>query len=394
MFRIEMLPAGCGDCLWIEYGEPPDTRVVLIDGGLKAKADRLKRRIAQRRAQRSAAVPDIELLVVTHIDNDHIQGAIELLASSDPPVTIADIWFNGRSQLDELPRDGADEFLGGSRRRRDDPPPRRARGFSDDFLGVAEGDALAGLLSERKASWNRHAPFGRGAVAVSDRGTLPTVTLDGGLTLTVLGPTPTRLQRLRAVWDKAKRGDEDRSAAGGSDFLARADQWPPVWKDEEPRDRSVTNGSSILLLAAYAGMEILLGGDAYANDIAAAIDRVRNERLLAGRLPLAAFKLAHHGSAGNVSRDILERVDCRRFLISTDGSVHRHPDNLALLRVLRHSVPPAELLFNYASATTRRWGDSAADVTRQGFPDYVSRYPSDPAQGIVLDLTIDRAQHG
>jgi hypothetical protein len=32
-FRITMLPALHGDCLWIEYGEEGDTHHVLIDGG-------------------------------------------------------------------------------------------------------------------------------------------------------------------------------------------------------------------------------------------------------------------------------------------------------------------------------------------------------------------------
>ena len=34
MLKIEMLLAGHGDCLWIEYGDPQAPRRVLIDGGL------------------------------------------------------------------------------------------------------------------------------------------------------------------------------------------------------------------------------------------------------------------------------------------------------------------------------------------------------------------------
>lgn len=33
MLRMEMLLAGHGDCLWIEYGDPTAPRRVLIDGG-------------------------------------------------------------------------------------------------------------------------------------------------------------------------------------------------------------------------------------------------------------------------------------------------------------------------------------------------------------------------
>ena len=33
MFKIEMWPAGHGDCLYIEYGEPAAPKRVLIDAG-------------------------------------------------------------------------------------------------------------------------------------------------------------------------------------------------------------------------------------------------------------------------------------------------------------------------------------------------------------------------
>ena len=34
MFKIEMLPAGHGDSLWIEYGDPRCPHRILVDGGL------------------------------------------------------------------------------------------------------------------------------------------------------------------------------------------------------------------------------------------------------------------------------------------------------------------------------------------------------------------------
>ena len=77
MFRVEMRPAACGDCLWIEYGTPPATHIVVIDGGVGATAKDLANRIAQARAERGVDVLDIELLVVTHIDNDHIGGVLD-----------------------------------------------------------------------------------------------------------------------------------------------------------------------------------------------------------------------------------------------------------------------------------------------------------------------------
>ena len=41
-------------------------------------------------------------------------------------------------------------------------------------------------------------------------------------------------------------------------------------------------------------------------------------------LKVDAVKVAHHGSAGNVSDDLLAMIDSPRFLVSTNGSRFRH----------------------------------------------------------------------
>ena len=43
MLTLQMLPAGCGDCLWLEYGTGAAKRVVIIDGGLTETATALRR---------------------------------------------------------------------------------------------------------------------------------------------------------------------------------------------------------------------------------------------------------------------------------------------------------------------------------------------------------------
>src|SRR5689334_14820713 len=88
---FEALPARLGDCLLIEChreGERPWR--ALIDGGppdtwptLRARLNRLPR--ADRR---------LDLVVVTHIDSDHIGGMLPFFES--PPVEVGDVWFNGR----------------------------------------------------------------------------------------------------------------------------------------------------------------------------------------------------------------------------------------------------------------------------------------------------------
>src|SRR6266536_1114718 len=213
MLKLQLLPAACGDCLWLEYGTPPATRVVIIDGGLRETARTLSERIDAARRERSAETLDVELLVVTHIDNDHILGIIALLKSAPTSLRVKDVWFNGRSQLMRLPTP-AQSDTGRSSKARGGRPVDLMGGTDDtadedksfgdlaalpspfDLLGPQQGDELSELLSTGRLPWNQHPRWQGDAVMVPEIGDLPVVTLDGGLRLTLLGPPFARLYKL------------------------------------------------------------------------------------------------------------------------------------------------------------------------------------------------------
>src|SRR5690606_8585225 len=100
VFRLEMLPAAHGDCLWVEYGDGHTVNRVLIDGGPAHTYPALRERILHLPAGHRR----FGLLIVTHIDADHIEGVIRLL--QDAPALgcrFERIWFNGWEQLNRVP---------------------------------------------------------------------------------------------------------------------------------------------------------------------------------------------------------------------------------------------------------------------------------------------------
>jgi hypothetical protein len=393
MFSLELLPAGCGDCLWLEYGDPPDAHIVLIDGGVKATAAPLAARIRTAMAARGVSTLKIDLLVITHYDNDHIEGILELLAQDNLPVTFGDIWFNGDAQLANLPApDGLGEPLS-------DPDSGDASGLPADQLGVetavwspadllgaVEGEKLSELLRGRGLPWNR--AFRGDAVMVPRAGKLPAWELPGGLKLTLLGPPVARLRKLAQAW-QSKVGTFDPGQitvpeAPPDDLLGGRDAWPPILMEDVDSDQSPANGSSIVLLAEYREQRVLLAGDAHPGDLTAGLARLQSPT----PLPLAAFKLPHHGSAHNLTREMLARIKCPRYLISTDGSKsQRHPDQQALLRICCYGGPKPLLMFNYKGDTTRNWRERQQDVLRQGFPDYDTAYPDRPGSSLLVKLS-------
>jgi hypothetical protein len=362
-FAIEMLPGQRGDALWIEYGEGRQIHRVLVDGGTPNTLDRLKERIA--------ALPPterhLELLVVTHIDEDHIGGALRLLADTGTAVQIDDVWFNGWQHL---------------------PGTRR-----DDRLGPIDGEILTLVIQKRGIPWNK--AFDGHSVSVGDdpKQALPAKTLPGGMRLTILSPGQTELAALKLQWRKVlhdagldgadlEKGLLEAMRKKGvpaPDALGSAG--PNVERDGLSSfvpDTSVANGSGIALLAEYGGRSCLLAADAFAPVVQASLARLQKERGLE-QLELTAVKLGHHGSKHNSSMPLVQSTGSRQFLISTDGSIFGHPDNIAIARLIKASPKPVTLYFNYRTSHNAVWDDS----TLKAKYGYTTIYPDPASDGIL-----------
>jgi len=364
MFNIEMLPAGHGDCLYIEYGDPTAPSRVLIDGGPYYAFDDLAGRIDSL----AAGAAPLELFVVTHMDCDHIDGAVKLLGVQASRQVAREVWFNARRHLEPA-----------------------------GVLGAREGEFLNALVPE-EASW-LNTRFDGQAVLVSDKDPLLPVQLPGGLELTLLSPTADKLARLRPVWDDEvrKAGLEGASREKVLDKLrGTAHLQPPsdLLGGEPPDelakkpfrgDRSAANGSSIAFLAEYrSGTErksCLFTGDAHAAVLARSISRLLAQRK-EPKLTVDAVKLAHHGSKGNTSPSLLALLGCRKFLISTNGERFGHPDDEAIARVIVQSGPGVRLFFNYDNEHTAKWKNG--DWQEQF--DYTARYPDPDSKGFTVSL--------
>ena len=161
-FRITALPADDGDCLVLSYGPAAGLKHVVIDAGRKGTANRLAAYIA------AEGITRLELLVVTHVDADHIEGMLDFL-DDHPTLDIGDIWFNGYKHLLE----------------------------GLDVLGAPQGEKLTARIKNRP--WN--VAFGGKAARVADDGApVRMPPLAGGMTFTILSPNRAKLAKLEPVW--------------------------------------------------------------------------------------------------------------------------------------------------------------------------------------------------
>lgn len=355
VYRIEMLPARQGDALWVEYGDARQPARLLVDVGVGATS----RVVAARARKLPAGERRLELLAVTHVDTDHIGGALKLVADTGLGLECERVWFNGWEQIARV-------------------------------LGPIDGDILSVLIGRR--GWPLNPEFDGRAVVVEDGGDLPRVELPGGMVLTLLSPGTAELQALRGVWEEVtteagiapgQEGEALRRAARRRGVIL-GETVPDVEALAATRstvDRAEANGSTIAFLAEHGGRSCLFGGDAHPDRLVASLERLLRERGLT-RLPLSALKVPHHGSEHNVTDRLLRLVDCERFLFSSDGTQTGHPHPEAVARVLLSLEHPAALVFNYETELNRAWKSERLQ-RRYG---YTAVYPPAGTAGIAVEL--------
>jgi beta-lactamase superfamily II metal-dependent hydrolase len=356
MFRIEMLPAEQGDALWIEYGSARDPHRILIDAGVRKTSSVVKARVEEvPRSKRR-----FDLLIVTHVDSDHIGGITKLLGDPSLGVVIDDVWFNAWRHL------------------------------QPDRLGPVEGEIVSAQLD--KAGWNWNTAFDEKAVVVRPRGKLPSRELPGGMTLTLLSPTRQRLEVLRDEWKKVVE-DADLEAGVQDENLdeaARRRGIPDLLGDRldveklasEPLkpDKAAANGSTIAVLAEFDGKSCLLAGDAHPDVFQEGLQRLCKDRRVE-RIAVDALKVPHHGSRFNVSTGALDLVETDRYLFSTNGTQTEHPHLEGVARTIVRG-PDSTLCFNYRSAFTTPWDDRR--LRRKH--DYETVYPEPGSHGLTVEL--------
>jgi beta-lactamase superfamily II metal-dependent hydrolase len=352
MFNIELVAAGHGDCLWIEYGDPAAPSRILIDCGPQKTYQRLQERINALPARGR----DFDLCVLTHIDADHIGGAIPLLQNQDTGIHFADTWFNGWQHL------------------------------TSRLLGPLQAEIISTLIRDRELSWN--ACCDNGPIQAKETGKLPVFTLPGGMQLTILSPTPAKLGKLQPVWAREikRHGLVPGSTSQFHRFLSgttpsHSTDIDALADTRSKVDTGAANGSSIAFLAEFAGKSALLVGDAHTPVITSSIRRLLTERGQE-KLVVDAFKLSHHASQGNLSNDLLQMLDCSRYLVSTNGSYFHHPDREAIARVIKYGGDEPIVYFNFRSNDNKVW---AREDLQERY-GYRAEYPEEGEEGIWVSL--------
>jgi exosome complex RNA-binding protein Rrp4 len=303
MIHFEVLQAKYGDCFVMRW---TGGRLAVIDGGPAGVYPILQARLDTIAADKKLV---IDLMMVSHIDDDHINGLLALMTDLRDlkdngealPYDIRRFWFNSFEEVIGAKGKHAQDASLAALASNSAEMNEWARLMSDEravavLTTVGQGRKLRDLIALLKLEGNQ--PFDDVVV-----GSTKPVDIEG-LKVSIVGPLDDQLEALRKDWKKAPKA----SKAELADYL----------------DTSTANLSSIVCLVEFEGKKLLLTGDARGDYILDGLHKYGH--LKAGEsLELDLLKVPHHGSDRDSAPDFFEALPAKHYVISANGK-YNNPD--------------------------------------------------------------------
>ncbi len=357
MIVVEMLPAQEGDCFLIAVDNKYH---ILVDGGTPyTYRHYLKSRLIKLAEDKKV----IDLLIVTHVDNDHIGGIIPFIkengnASNPQIIPVKEVWHNSYRHL-QFDKNGKLEF-----REKEILKSIVAKGAMEEHIknndesvkdiSGYQGTTLAGLLYSNGYNWNtisNNLPIKKGVFQEIDK----------NIHIKVIAPQDNELEELGKVWKKQLM--QKKHSFLFSDELLFDDAYEyymrflrepfieareiSYMKEEEnieklaykeyPSDISVVNNSSICFEIDYKGTLLLFLGDKSVGSLDMNLIKEK----------YALLKVPHHGSNNNYSIEFAKKVHADVYLLSTNGRKYQHPDKEMIAKIIYFNKEKKKIFFNY-----------------------------------------------
>lgn len=299
---LKILPVKCGDAFVLSHEDVKGKfRNIFVDGGYIKSYTKIKNEVEYLKKNKQ----QIDLWILTHLDADHINGAVKYLREeerNDKGKLIGKFWFNF-----------FDAF-----KLNDDTP----------FLSFGKGFDLRKMLLKFNIK-------GRQDIL----NTLKPIKF-GDASITILSPDQKTFDELKAKWKieftKYLGGDPPTFLSSSSSNDKKTIEELSKVKDakEDVGEKGLINRSSIAFIYEENNKRLLMLGDAHPSII---LKKLSEDFSKKKPLKVKYVKLSHHGSRKNYHKDLLDIISCRRFIISADGeNQHGIPDKEVLAKILLH----------------------------------------------------------
>lgn len=325
--KIKFLKAFNGDAIWISFSnEEGLQKNILIDGGTsttytykdkktgKMLDGDLKKLIDTLKSKDEK----LDLVILTHIDDDHIDGFLKWFKNDDKAIKIInEIWFNSGRTIKK--------YLNNEDKKVDSLTFE----IKTDLTSVTQGVSFEDYI-KKAGVWNENI-IKKGDYFEWNE-----------LYFRILTPGEERLKDLLNKWEsKNKNSTLDTS---------RKDDYKKTLKelgniDVFKEDSDPFNGSSISFIITHEDKKYLFLGDSHSSDIISELKSL-GYNSKDNKIQLEILKISHHGSQKNTSTELLELMETNKYIISTNGDIHGHPDKATIARIIANN-PNAKIYFNY-----------------------------------------------
>lgn len=313
--ELNILPAYNGDSILIKtYDSKYNEIIILIDGGTPSTFEySLKKHLKE--------TSKIDLLILTHIDNDHIGGLTNFFKNSlINKIEIGEIWYN---QPDI-------EFY--------EPKSDKA------LISVPQAEDWKNLIREKKKD-----------VVIKEITTDNNTINIKGLEFIILSPTSEIKKKLYEVWLKERNKPKEQELKSlistiKPSYSKSLEELNEIeFKPKNSIKNDIYNSSSIAFLLKCFDLSILLLADSRAEVI---FENLKNLGFSKTKpLEVDFFKISHHGSLNNTSQELLSLIKSNNYIISTNGgtSNHKHPSRETIARIVCKKNRSEEILNIYTN---------------------------------------------
>lgn len=361
--KLRIFQAGKGDCLLLTSS---DGRSMLVDGGMP---DAFAQHLSPALAQMADAGQAIDLVYVSHIDQDHIGGVLKLFDDAvawrvfdfqqaggnagfpkpqrGRPPAVAKVWHNAFAEVVGKNAGAIGDLLAQTAQILSGSPDEDQieLGLAQRELATSVGEAirLSRRLDPDQLGIPTNPDFGGKLAMVRDAVQAPML---GTIRLTVIGPFPTDLRNLRTDWNTWLKDNKKALAQIAEDAQRDADRLgaseldrvvlPLLGQARALGNRAAVtppNLASLMLLAEEDGQTLLLTGDGHASDILAGL-RAAGKLVPGSGMHVNVLKVQHHGSENNIDDAFCRTITADDYVFCGNGE-HLNPDLEVLRAIVR-----------------------------------------------------------
>lgn len=322
--KIYFPKAQNGDCTLIQFQDEYNiNRNILIDGGLAEACYNESLNIGGELKETLEKIKKdkeyIDLLILTHIDDDHIKGILEWFKRDiNARDLIKKVWFNSGKLISE-----SLEI--------EENPNLKINIEDKDVVttGINEGIDFENYISENHI-WERNLIMSGQIINFYN------------VEFNILSPNKEALKKLLELYEEKAPSS---LTAGKKDWdISISEFIENEKKNKFSEDRSVTNGSSISFILKYKDRVLMFLGDSHPTKITNALIELGYSQ--ENPIVLDLLKVSHHGSKNNTHKNFLKHIKSDNYAILTNSETHNHPHKRTLARIISENEN-AKFHFNY-----------------------------------------------